>query len=91
MIIREITRKDIEIITAMRMQMLDEVTEDPLPEGLESHIRQFVSRHMRDNTCLGVVAEIDGQVVADAVIYLPICHEPIGPDAMILVFWNIES
>ena len=70
MLIREITRKDIETITAMRMQMLDEVTEDPLPEGLESHIRQFVTRHMRDNTCLGVVAEIDGQVVADAVIYL---------------------
>ena len=70
MIIREITRKDIETITAMRMQMLDEVTEDPLPEGLESHIRQFVTRHMRDNTCLGVVAEDEGRVIADAVIYL---------------------
>lgn len=70
MTIREITNQDIEIITQMRMQMLDEVTEDPLPEALESQIRRFVRKHMKDNTCLGVVAEKDGKVVADAVIYL---------------------
>lgn len=70
MTIREITPEDIEIITRMRMQMLDEVTEDPLPEELENQIRRFVWRHMRDKTCLGVVAEKDGKVVADAVIYI---------------------
>lgn len=68
--IREITPEDIEIIARMRIQMLDEVTEDPLPEGLEDQIRRFIWRHMRDRTCLGVVAEKDGQVIADAVIYL---------------------
>lgn len=70
MIIREITSTDIETITRMRMQMLDEVTEDPLPKELENQIRRFVWKHIQDNTCLGVVAEKDGKVVADAVIYL---------------------
>ena len=70
MTIREITPEDIEIITRMRLQMLDEVTEDPLPEELENQIRRFVWRHMTDKTCLGVVAEQDGKVIADAVIYL---------------------
>lgn len=68
--IREITKEDIEIITGMRMQMLDEVTDAPLPDGLEAQIWRFVHKHMCDNTCLGVVAEKDGKVVADAVIYL---------------------
>ena len=70
MTIREITPEDIETIARMRIQMLDEVTEDPLPEELEYQIRRFVWRHMQDNTCLGVVAEMDGKVIADAVIYL---------------------
>lgn len=70
MTIREITPEDIEIITRMRCQMLDEVTEDPLPEGLEASIRRFVRKHMHDRTCMGYLAEKDGKVVADAVIYL---------------------
>ena len=70
MIFRKITPDDINLITRMRCQMLDEVTEDPLPEGLEESIRRFVAKHMRDETCLGVVAEIEGKVVADAVIYI---------------------
>ena len=70
MIIREITPEDIETITRMRCQMLDEVTEDPLPEGLHDSIRRFIWKHMRDKSCLGVVAEMEGHVVADAVIYI---------------------
>ena len=70
MIIREITPEDIEIIARMRIMMLDEVTTEPLPAELENQIRRFVWRHMRDRTCLGVVAETDGRVIADAVIYL---------------------
>lgn len=70
MIIREITPEDIETITRMRCQMLDEVTEDPLPEGLHDSIRRFIWKHMRDKSCLGVVAEMEGRVVADAVIYI---------------------
>lgn len=68
--IREITPEDIELITRMRIMMLDEVTEDPLPAELEDSIRRFVWKHMQDKTCRGVVAEIEGQVVADAVIYI---------------------
>ena len=68
--IREITPEDIELITRMRIMMLDEVTEDPLPEELEKSIRRFVWKHMQDKTCLGVVAEIGDMVVADAVIYI---------------------
>ena len=70
MLIREITPEDIETIARMRVQMLDEVTEDPLPWQLEGSVRRFVWKHMQDRTCLGVVAEVDGQVIADAVIYL---------------------
>ena len=70
MLIREITSEDIETIARMRVQMLDEVTEDPLPWQLEGSVRRFVWKHMQDRTCLGVVAEVDGQVIADAVIYL---------------------
>ena len=70
MLIREITPEDVEIIARMRVQMLDEVTEDPLPWQLEGSVRRFVWKHMQDRTCLGVVAEVDGQVIADAVIYL---------------------
>ena len=65
MTMREITPQDIEIITQMRLQMLDEVTEDPLPEELGDSIRRFVWKHMRDNSCLGMVAEKDGKVIAE--------------------------
>ena len=70
MLLREITPEDVEIIARMRVQMLDEVTEDPLPWQLEGSVRLFVWKHMQDRTCLGVVAEEDGKVIADAVIYL---------------------
>ena len=70
MLIREINAGDIDTIARMRVQMLDEVTEDPLPWQLEGSVRRFVWKHMQDNTCLGVVAEEDGKVIADAVIYL---------------------
>ena len=70
MTIREINLGDVGIITRMRIQMLDEVTEEPLPEGLDSSVHHFILKHMLDNTCMGVVAEQDGMVVADAVIYL---------------------
>lgn len=70
MTIREINLGDVGTITRMRIQMLDEVTEEPLPEGLDNSIHHFILKHMLDNTCLGVVAEEGGQVIADAVIYL---------------------
>ena len=68
--IREINLGDVGTITRMRLQMLDEVTDEPLPEGLDNSIHRFILKHMMDNTCLGVVAEQDGEVIADAVIYL---------------------
>lgn len=70
MTIREINLGDVGIITQMRIQMLGEVTGQPLPEGLDSSVHHFILKHMMDNTCLGVVAEQDGEVIADAVIYL---------------------
>ena len=70
MTIREINLGDVGIITQMRIQMLDEVTDEPLPDALESSVHHFVLKHMMDRTCLGVVAEQDGEVIADAVIYL---------------------
>ena len=70
MLIREITPQDVETIARMRVQMLDEVTDDPLPWQLEGSVRRFVWKHMQDRTCLGVVAEDEGKVIADAVIYL---------------------
>ena len=70
MTIREINLGDVGIITRMRIQMLDEVTDQPLPDALESSVHHFILKHMMDRTCLGVVAEQDGEVIADAVIYL---------------------
>ena len=70
MLIREITQDDVETIARMRVLMLDEVTDEPLPWQLEGSVRRFVWKHMQDNTCLGVVAEDEGKVIADAVIYL---------------------
>ena len=70
MLIREITPQDVETIARMRVQMLDEVTDEPLPWQLEGSVRRFVWKHMQDRTCLGVVAEDEGRVIADAVIYL---------------------
>ena len=70
MTFREINLGDAGIITRMRMRMLEEVTDEPLPEGLDSSVHHFIMKHMLDNTCLGMVAEQDGQVIADAVIYI---------------------
>ena len=70
MIIRKIIPADIESIVNMRMKMLAETTDDPMPDGLDQQIRRFVRRHMEDGTCMGVLAERNGQVVADAVIYI---------------------
>ena len=70
MLIREINHADIETIAHMRVQMLSEVTGAPTPWQLEGSVRRFVWKHMQDNTCLGVVAEDEGRVIADAVIYL---------------------
>ena len=70
MLSREITPADVETIARMRVQMLDEVTDEPLPWQLEGSVRRFVWKHMQDRTCMGVVAEDEGRVIADAVIYL---------------------
>lgn len=70
MIIRKIIPADIESIVNMRMRMLDETTDESMPEGLDKQIRRFVRRHMEDGTCMGVLAEESGQVIADAVIYI---------------------
>lgn len=70
MTIREINLGDVGIITRMRIQMLEEVSDQPLPEGLDSSVHRFIMKHMLDNTCLGMAAEQDGQIIADAVIYL---------------------
>lgn len=68
--IREISNKDIPQLVNMRLRMLEETTDEELPEGLDKQIRRFVRKHMEDGTCRGVVAEKKGKVVADAVIYL---------------------
>lgn len=70
MIIRKIIPADIESIVNMRIRMLAETTDDPMPNGLDKQIRRFVRRHMEDGTCTGVLAEKDGRVIADAVIYI---------------------
>ena len=70
MIIRKIIAADIESVVNMRMRMLAETTDEMIPEGLDQQIRRFVRKHMKDGTCMGVLAEKDGQVIADAVIYL---------------------
>ena len=70
MIIRKIIAADVESIVNMRIRMLDETTDEIIPEGLDKQIRRFVRKHMKDGTCFGVLAEENGQVIADAVIYI---------------------
>ena len=92
MIIREINPGDVGIITRMRIQMLDEVTEQPLPEGLDNSIHHFILKHMLDNTCLGVVAEQDGKVIADAVIYLfETMPDEVNVSGMTAILYNVYT
>ena len=67
---RNITPADVDTIASMRVMMLDEVTVDPLPEGLGENVRRFVWNKLMNGSCIGAVAEADGKVIADAVIYL---------------------
>lgn len=92
MTIREINLGDVGIITRMRIQMLDEVTEEPLPEGLDSSVHHFILKHMMDETCLGVVAEQDGQVIADAVIYLfETMPDEVNITGMTAILYNVYT
>lgn len=90
--IREINLGDVGIITRMRIQMLDEVTEQPLPEDLENSVHRFILKHMMDNTCLGMVAEQDGQIVADAVIYLfETMPDEVNVSGMTAMLYNVYT
>lgn len=92
MTIREINLGDVGIITRMRIEMLDEVTEEPLPEGLDSSVHHFILKHMMDETCLGVVAEQDGQVIADAVIYLfETMPDEVNITGMTAILYNVYT
>ena len=92
MTIREINLGDVGIITRMRIEMLDEVTEEPLPEGLDSSVHHFILKHMMDETCLGVVAEQDGQVIADAVIYLfETMPDEVNVTGMTAILYNVYT
>ena len=92
MLIREITPQDVEIIARMRVQMLDEVTDEPLPWQLEGSVRRFVWRHMQDRTCLGVVAEDEGRVIADAVIYLfETMPDEVNVRGLIAMLYNVYT
>lgn len=92
MTIREINLGDVSIITRMRIQMLDEVADTPLPEGLDNSIHHFILKHMMDNTCLGVVAEQDGEVIADAVIYLfETMPDEINVTGMTAMLYNVYT
>lgn len=90
--IREINLGDVGIITRMRIQMLDEVTPEPLPEGLDNSIHHFILKHMMDNTCLGVVAEEDGRIIADAVIYLfETMPDEVNVSGMTAMLYNVYT
>ena len=92
MTIREINLGDVGTITRMRIQMLDEVTDQPLPEGLDSSVHHFILKHMMDETCLGVVAEIDGEVIADAVIYLfETMPDEVNVSGMTAMLYNVYT
>ena len=92
MTIREINLGDAGIITRMRIQMLDEVTEKPLPEDLENSVHHFILKHMMDNTCLGIVAEENGQVIADAVIYLfETMPDEVNVSGMTAMLYNVYT
>lgn len=92
MTIREINLGDVSIITRMRLQMLEEVTDQSLPGELENRVHHFILKHMMDNTCLGVVAEEDGEVIADAVIYLfETMPDEINVQGLTAILYNVYT
>lgn len=49
--LRVATLNDIDVIQALRIEMLKEVAEK-LPDNLPNTIREYLNTHMKDGSCL---------------------------------------
>lgn len=58
---------DINAIVSLRMQMLSEVA-DNVPSELNGKILEYLQKHMADKTCMCAVGEIEGKIVAKAML-----------------------
>jgi GNAT superfamily N-acetyltransferase len=67
--IRKALQQDIPIIVALRLQMLHEVAED-VPEHLEIQICHYLKQHLANDTCVCLLCEDQGRVIAKAMLCL---------------------
>ena len=66
---RPATAADIDTIITLRMELLNEVTEE-IPVGLEQKIRAYLEQHLENGSCLCALLEADGQAVSCAMLCL---------------------
>ena len=80
MIIRKATLNDIELLIRLRMDYLREdrgqLSEDE-EIAIKNQLSVYLPKHIKDNTFIGIIAEIKGEVVSTA--YLAIIEKPANP------------
>ena len=73
--LRVATLNDIDVIQALRIEMLKEVAEK-LPDNLPNTIREYLNTHMKDGSCLCVLMENEGSIIGKAML----CIYTVMPD-----------
>ncbi len=68
MTMRAATMQDIPAITELRLKMLQELAF--VPEDLHHRITAYLERHIFDETCLCILMEHEGQIIANAALCL---------------------
>lgn len=80
MIIRKATINNIDLLIKLRFDYLIEdngsLTHDE-KTAIQEQLRDYFEKHIQDNTFIGVIAEMDSQIVSTA--YLAISEKPANP------------
>ncbi|SJZ98337.1 GNAT family N-acetyltransferase [Anaerorhabdus furcosa] len=66
--LREITAKDLNQIIDLRIDFLTEIAVTPLPSDIRINIDAYFKKHFYDGSCFGLVAEIEGKIIAKGLI-----------------------
>lgn len=80
MVIRKATVQDIDTLIQLRMDYLvgeRDTLSDEEVTAMKQQLKPYFSKHISDNTFIGMLAETEGQVVS--VAYLVISEKPASP------------
>ena len=80
MILRKATLNDIDLLIRLRIDYLTEDRGKLLQEeeiAVKKQLRAYFTRHISDNTFIGILAEIENNVVSTA--YLAVSEKPANP------------